>query len=243
MKLCCVDGKDGGGTGKGIEIIEPQQTVGVSAASKKKAEAEPVAEEEEEEASPPQAIERAEPPQAIERVPPRNPKRSTIQEASFGVSYVYVLDKRDPEVELSPFDDKSAIVTKVSGEPAQVLQVGTRIISVGGVSGSFNAIVEALKFHGLQKVVMEHPVRREVSIQLPDNNLGLKMANRGRMLALLEVGPGPVMDWSKETGTNVCVGDLICEVNGISGSPQLMVEAFTKMRTCTFCLLHHDLNL
>lgn len=61
-----------------------------------------------------------------------------------------------------------------------------------------------------------------------EGNLGVDVAfdEEETFFAIEKLLPGPVLDWNKENpDMKVEVGDIVTEVNGISGNANMMVEA------------------
>lgn len=243
MLSCCMtgEGEAAGGTAKSIELVEPQIVVGTTAPKKKKAQMSEVPEPEEDERDSSKQAKVDEVVKFELEDKTSVPDKSTVQKICFQIRYVYALDDRSQEVELRPYDAKSAIVMKVSGEPANTIPIGTRILAVGGKTGSFDEMVEALRFHGLHSLIVEHPVRMYVTFDRTEE-LGIKWRSEGRMLQLTELSAGPVLDWNEKNGNAIRLGDLICEVSGISGSPTLMAEAFKYLKKITIVVLHYDVR-
>mmetsp|Transcript_102359 Transcript_102359/g.285194 ORF Transcript_102359/g.285194 Transcript_102359/m.285194 type:complete len:211 (+) Transcript_102359:109-741(+) len=123
---------------------------------------------------------------------------------------------------------EGAVVTFNAANPKQALHAGDYIIAVNNVRGLAQAMLnEAKDVQSLTLTVSR--ARSHIVAVTKSGALGVTFGVFKRVLVVQEVKDGPIKDWNtKNSKKKIRPGDQILKVNGISDTPQTILETLKE---------------
>merc|ERR1719330_426032 len=181
-------------------------------------------------------------------------KENGTSEFGPGTTFTTTISRNEEEpigLDIDLIDGISAVVVDIKDgavkswnekNPAQAIRVNDRIVQVNGAKLEANALVANLKTETLWVLEVQRPVLFTVCISradAPSLGMDLRYAPNGTTLMITQIGEGPMQDWNRaHPKEEVCRHDRIIQLNGVKGTPTMLLQASADSETLHMVILH-----